>query len=43
MIRARLVREVSPGVVQFVRYIGPLSRVPAGWTICSRRPANRGN
>lgn len=43
MIRARLVREVSPGVVQFMRYIGPLSRVPAGWIICSRQPANRSN
>lgn len=43
MIRARLVREVSPGIVQFVHYIGALSRVPAGWIICSRRPANRSN
>ena len=39
MIRARLVREVSPGVVQFVRYIGPLSRVPAGWIVVARKPA----
>lgn len=43
MIRARLAREVSPGVVQFVRYIGPFSQVPAGWIICSRQPANRSN
>lgn len=38
MIRARLVREVSPGVVQFVHYIGHLSRVPAGWTVTTRKP-----
>lgn len=41
MIRARLVREVSPGVVQYVPYIGALSRVPAGWTIAARKPAYR--
>ena len=43
MIRARLVREVSPGVVQSMRYIGPLTSMPAGWIICSRQPANRSN
>lgn len=39
MIRARLVREISPGVVQFVHYIGHLSRVPHGWIIAARKPA----
>lgn len=41
MIRARLVREVSPGIVQYVHYIGALSRVPAGWIIAARKPAYR--
>jgi hypothetical protein len=41
MIRARLVREVSPGVLQFLIFIGPIAQVPAGWIVITRKPAKR--
>jgi hypothetical protein len=36
MIRARLVR-LAGGFIQSMHYIGPLSRVPAGWAVVTRR------
>jgi hypothetical protein len=37
MFRYRLVREVNPGVVEFLIYIGPFDKTPIGWTVVTRR------
>lgn len=37
MFRYRLVREVNPGVVEFLIYIGPFDRTPAGWIVVTKK------
>ena len=44
MIRCRIAREVSPGVVQYLPFLGPsVDHIPRGWSIvCSRVTTKRG-
>lgn len=34
--RCRIARQVGPAV-QYLHYVGPLDRIPAGWSIVMRR------
>lgn len=38
--RCRICRRVDD-CIQFVSYVGPIDRIPAGWSIVMRRPNNQ--
>jgi len=37
MFLYRLVREVCPGVVEYLHYIGPFDGTPTGWIVVTRK------